>query len=555
MLDTLKTLVPEDTDMPPRARELQFRELFRTGEIYDVKAANGQSALFEFHVEQNEAGEYIPLAKRKPSVRYGLAQIIVSDTTALLFGEGHFPAIEVTVGKAKAGKADKTAKQAGELIDDILADLIKETKLQAVMLDGAVKGSVGSVVYWLRVLKGRVFISTMGTHNLTPEWDPEEPDKLLKVVEKYKVKGAVLMALGYTIHKDDTHADFWFQRTWDRAREIWYLPWPVKMEKNVWVARGYPAPETEDPKRTPKAHNLGLVPMVWVRNLPGGNDIDGECTFRAAMSNAVEIDYQISQGGRGLKYSSDPVLHIRDPGYESIGGAVAIAAGPPRVGPAPPGAAPVVPRGIRKGADRALVTGPNSEAKLLEINGTAAKAVEDYVRFMREISLELCGGNRTSPERLTGAQSGRAMEMMNQSLIWVADKLRSSYGEGALVDLLKMVLAANQVYDLMIAGETHPKGTLPKPEKARISLKWPPWYPPTAADDANEAIAIKTHREAGILSRETGVRKIAPRYDIEDPIEEMDRIDADLQADTEREIETQTAIKPPASPRIAKEAA
>ena len=33
---------------------------------------------------------------------------------------------------------------------------------------------------------------------------------------------------------------------------------------------------------------------------------DGACTFRAAIETQIEIDYQLSQAGRGLKYSSDP---------------------------------------------------------------------------------------------------------------------------------------------------------------------------------------------------------------------------------------------------------
>lgn len=546
MLDTLKALIPEDKDMPARAREIHFRELFRTSDIYDIKV-NGQPALAEFHQEQRANGEYIPLAQRKPSVRYGLAQIIVDNTTALLFGEGHFPNIEIVIGRGQ--KAEK----AGEVVDDILGDLIKETKLQLTMLDGAVRGSVGSVAFHFRVLKGRIFIAPMSTRNLTPEWDEEAPDTLKRVVEKYKVTGAALIALGYPINPDDAQVMFWFQRVWDREREIWFLPWPVNMSAEDRRKRGYPDPETEDKSKS-KDHKLGFVPIEWVKNLPGGDDIDGECTFRAAMSNAVEIDYQVSQGGRGLKYSSDPVLHIRDPGYQTIGGAITTTgAAPGASGPSAWGT--LTSKGMVKSANRALVTGPNSDAKLLEINGTAAKAVEDYARFMREISLELCGGNRTSPEKLSGAQSGRAMEMMNQTLIWVADKLRASYGEGALVNLLKMVLAANQQMDLLIAGETYGKGTLPKPAKARISLKWPPWYPVTAADTANEATAIATLREAGVLSRETAVRHIAPRFDIEDPMQEVERIDADLKSDQEREIETQTAIKPPAPPRIAKEAA
>ena len=59
---------------------------------------------------------------------------------------------------------------------------------------------------------------------------------------------------------------------------------------------------------------LGFVPMVWIRNLPSGtDDVDGECTFEAAISTIMEMDYQLSQAGRGLKYASDPTLLIKEP--------------------------------------------------------------------------------------------------------------------------------------------------------------------------------------------------------------------------------------------------
>jgi len=544
MLDTIKALIPEDSDMPARSREIHIRELFRTGEIYDVKDSGGQPALREFHEERNSNDDYVPLHKRKPSVRYGLAAIIVNDTTSLLFGDDHFPAFEIKKIEKRLGKKPKRRKPGaepsvaeveadafGEQIDDVLQDLKKEIRLQQIMLEGAVIGSAGSVCFTFRVLKGRIFVKPVSTKDLTPEWDPEEPDKLLRVVEKYKVRGAALRAMGYVVEEKDLNRQFWFQRIWDRQREIWFIPWPVLRQKGDELT-AYPEGPTEDASRT-ISHSLGFVPMVWAKNLPGGDDIDGECTFRLGMQNALEIDYQISQGGRGLKYSSDPTLHIRDPGYESIG------AGTP----------------IVKGGDNALVTGPDSEVKLLEISGTASKAVEDYARFVREITLELCGGNRTTPEKLSGAQSGKAMELMNQGLIWVTKRLRTSYGDGALVDILKMVLDANQVFPLRIGGIQYDKGDLPASSKVSVNLVWPAWYPPTAADDANEATAIKTNREAGVLSRETAVRKLASRYDIEDPMEEIDRIDHDLQLDADREIETQTAIKPPASPKLAKDAA
>jgi len=65
------------------------------------------------------------------------------------------------------------------------------------------------------------------------------------------------------------------------------------------------------------SHGLGFVPVVWIRNLPGysstGDPNDGMCTFRAAIDTQIEIDYQLSQAGRGLKYSSDPTLLLKEP--------------------------------------------------------------------------------------------------------------------------------------------------------------------------------------------------------------------------------------------------
>jgi hypothetical protein len=57
----------------------------------------------------------------------------------------------------------------------------------------------------------------------------------------------------------------------------------------------------------------------------------------------------------------------------------------------------------------------------------------DWVKGLREIALEGAGGSRANADKLSAAQSGRAMELMNQALIWLADKLRISYGEGALL--------------------------------------------------------------------------------------------------------------------------
>jgi hypothetical protein len=59
---------------------------------------------------------------------------------------------------------------------------------------------------------------------------------------------------------------------------------------------------------------------------------------------------------------------------------------------------------------------------------------------------------------------------------------------------------------------------------ARLSLDWPPWYPPTTADQLAEAQTLSTLAAAGQISRETAVRTIADSYGVHDVPAELARI-------------------------------
>src|ERR1700761_8342222 len=188
MFDTLCDLVPHDNDYPPRVRKLTILERVLDGTLYDVLP-------YHFHEERSESGEYIPLRNRRPSVRYALCRIVVEDSVSLLFSEGHFPTIDC---------ADRAIRAS-------LADIAKETRLNLTMTEAAIRGAIGSVAIVMRVLRGRVFFDVLDTTYLTPEWDPQEPDTLLRVTEKYKVPGAQLASGGYEIADDAI--DYWFTRT------------------------------------------------------------------------------------------------------------------------------------------------------------------------------------------------------------------------------------------------------------------------------------------------------------------------------------------------------
>ena len=463
MFETICQQIGSDADYAERVRRLDILQRVLEGRLYDVLP-------YEFHEERGAGGEYIPIRQRRPSVRYPLARIVVDDSVSLLFGDGQFPAVDCADARVRT----------------LFGDLAREAGLNGVMLEAARAGSVGSVAIWLRVLRGRVFFRVLDTKFLIPEWDPQEPDRLLRVTERYKVTGGVLTQRGYA--DCEPNGMYWFQRSWDDQAETWFMPIPA----------GDARTESEIDAERSVRHGLGFVPVVWIRNLPGGlgsadNDVDGACTFAAAVETSIEIDYQLSQAGRGLKYSSDPLLLIREPA-------------------APDGE-------LIRGGGNALVVGQGGDAKLLEIGGTASQAVIEYVRTLREYALEGVHGNRASADRLSAAQSGRALELMNQGLIWLVDRLRVSYGAG-LLQLAGMVVRASEVFPLRVLGET----IAPLDAGPRLSLKWPRWTTPTSEDRQRDAQTLANLTETKLLSRATAIKSVAGTYDIEDVPDELARI-------------------------------
>jgi len=461
MFQTICDLIPVDPECSVRARRLVVMRRVLDGTLYDVLP-------YEFHDERSSSGEYIPLRRRRRSVRYALSRVVVEDSVALLFSDGHMPAVI----------------SPDAVVRDALAALGRECRLNQVMTEAAIRGSVGSACVLLRILRGRVFLDVLDTAWLVPVWDVEAPDSLASVTERYKVPGADLAAAGFEV--PDTGATYWFQRRWDAFDETWFLPQVVGDVEGPVV----------DSMRSVR-HGLGFVPLVWVRNLPGGEAPDGACTFRAAVETGIEIDYQLSQAGRGLKYSSDPTLLIKEPaGIEGD---------------------------LVRGAGNALVVSEKGDARLLEIGGTAAGAVLDYVRVLRELALEGMHGNRADANRLGAPQSGRALELMNQGLVWLADSLRVSYGE-AVLQLCRMMLRAGNVYPLVVGGRT--LGALDA--EAELRLAWPPWYPATSEDRARDATTLVALVAAGQLSRETARRLLAADWGLVDVTGEQARVDREL---------------------------
>lgn len=463
MFKTLSARIPRDTDLPDRVHRLQCLSAILDGTMYD-------SLPHPFSMERNGAGEYIPLADRRPSVQYPLSRNIVTESTGLVFSASKFPFIDCEERETR----------------ELMGTIVREIGLVQTMLDASIRGSVGSIALYLRVLKGRIYVDSRDTRYLTPIYDPEAPDTLLRVIERYKVKGAELIASGYL--GLDPLADYWFQRHFERDGEVWFQP-QLKTDADDGKA---PIP---DDSRT-VMHHLGFVPMEWIRNLPGSpHEVDGCSTFAPAISAQIEIDYHLSQLGRGLKYSSDPTLVLKSPSEDGQ---------------------------IVRGAANAMVLDTDGDAELLQLDGKASEAVLDYVRTLREFGLESVRGNRTSPEKLSAAQSGRAIEVMNAALYHLADDLRLTYGRG-LLNLLAMIVKASNTVPLTVAG----KAVDPIPADTVLNLRWPEYVVRDAEDKQAQATQIEILVRTGVISRETATAVIANDFSIHDLPAELARIKAD----------------------------
>jgi hypothetical protein len=483
MFNYLKSTIDWDKDLPERAKMIDLFTRVYEGELYN-------HLRFFFFQERDFSGNYIPINRRQPSVQTNFCKLVVDTSVSLLFGTDHFPAI--------VHKDDSVREK--------LEEAIKYYHLQELMILASTIGAVGSVCIFVRVYEGVLNFEARSTKNLTPVFDKKYPRRLEKLSERYKVKGNVLLQNGYTATQIKKPSGvYWFEREWDDVNETYYLP---------YLCNDKDAKKKVDAKRS-SGHGLGFVPVLWIKNLPNvkADSVDGACTFPpSVIDSQVEFDYQMSQVGRALKYSGDPllVLKLEDDMPVTQANAQPDENGQPRI--------------IRSAAN-SLVLSPDDEAKLLEISGDGAKAVLEYTRTLREYIMECLGGNRSNADKVNAAQSGKAMQAMNQALIWLADKLRISYGESGFVDLLNMIV---DISNLPGKGIDIGNGYLQNLDKQeKISLRWPAWYPDTPGDKVQSANALKTLADGGFISTETGTKVIADDYQIVDISKEITQIEAD----------------------------
>ena len=453
-----------------RKLELYFYDLVLTGEHYN---------LLNYQFTHNDPG--VSMHEKAPSIKYNLCSKVAEDSAGLLFADSHFPMISC--------KDEETR--------DVIRLITKAAKLPEVMLEAATFGSIGSVAILVGVVSEQIFFKVLKTINLTPVYDNDKTKNLVKVIEEKTFRGDDLKTLGYTIKKELLSEAFVVIREWNSSEEIVYHP-VLKYEFD----NNFDYSKLRIDKERTTSHNLGFVPIVWIKNLPCEDIIDGDCTFRKAIDISLQIDYLLSQGARGLYYSSEPTLVLKKPNV-------------------PMGSALVYGNG------NVIDLPPDGDAKLLELEGGAVQSIVAYVKALREFGLESIHGNRVDTSKLSVAQSGKAMEMMIEDLIWLTDKLRISYGEIGLVKLICMSLKIINKTKVKVSGKYLPDVK----EDEIITLVWSSWFSATPDDVQKLSVGNSNLYNNGLLSKKTIVDNLSPIFHIEDASKEIDQIDEDIKGE------------------------
>lgn len=485
--------------------------------------------------KEEVSGKFVKMWERSPSIRLNLPKLGATVSSRKLF----------------AGKHKPQLNHDDEKVTDAIEWLGHASKIDWHFLDAAKNGQQGSAAITLSLVEPTdgndqteliPVLSVWPGKDCTPRLD--DADRLTELQVAYTIKGYEWLGLRNGVVNDwqnepiDPKGDYWFVRRWSKEDIVTLKPmlegdWnPVDAQWDD-VMQGH---ERVVPELT-NVHKLGLLPAIWIRNLPNGCANDGIATFDGALSNCVHLDYTLSQLGRGINYMGSPQLMVKGRilNYERQQGGVHV------FGPA---------HMLNLPADRSEPGGAGqsgADAKLIEMSGAGIQVgMEQWVEKVKHWTLEAVQLSRKDPNTLNGQMSGRAMEMLDEDFIDLVQVLRCTYGEYAYQDIFKLMLK-------LLVMKKHPKvAGLTDKMIDEIKLEWPRLYAPDPQEVLFLTQAIQAAITAGLMDNVQGADWLGTQIDTKFEPVDMPSPAEQQQQQMEHEVKLKqvaSAAKPASKPK------
>jgi len=435
----------------------------------------------------------VPVSRRRPPAVYALPQIIVQRYTAMLFGEEGFPQLFVE-DDPDSEDFIRAVAEAAEA-----ADIWGEARD-----DGGQRGT--AIVSWAWV-DGE---PRLEVHDARYCW-------VLEWADAQRCVPAVVLKIWQTCEPGIgsegqlVEADGWFAREWSVGLNG--APGQDRLYRYV--------PESgREPARWELGGDVvtfdGPCPVTWVQNgrRKDRHDGLGDYEGQEGMLDALNLTMCATIGGTAINADPTLVLHMEKRGDGSVA----------------------------KGGHNVIWS--EKGADYLEISGSSTEAGLKTTDKVKAFALEAADVTLLDPEKMAGAaQSGEALRRLLFPMVKHAQKLRKQYGagitralEGLLVQAQAMVRrASNTVFKLPPAVEKEVEDdngvarekiirTTPRKPGAgtRVTLKWPPFFPPSSADLLAEVNAIQAaNGQKPVISMRTAVEKAAPIFGVKDVDQEL----------------------------------
>lgn len=448
----------------------------------------------ELPTHYDKDSQELTLRERQPGVNLRVNKKVVDTVNKYLFGADKLPNFRVSKlpdGDNNEREPETPADQAQlDLVNGEIAKIRRWSQLNKYMSEiGRLGLTQGTIALAGHVFEGNVWAEVLEVADAQPIFGRDDrkvaienglqEDDLLSLVEYWAEEIEAEEADGeptYKIHK----------RQWDLESTIEFVPVDVDTLEGVIVAD---LEWVEDSERSVK-HGLGFVPVVWIRNRIVANSAWGAPLVGAAeQALEDEINYTMTQAGRGVRYSSEPTPILKD--------VVNLA----------------FDDKIRRGGDQSIqitsaTNGPEAAVTLLEMSGAGQAAASAYVAELAKRFDQAVGVVEHDPEKALGALSGTALERLMGPLIATVADLREVYGAG-LARWFELMLRTQGI------------------EGYTVEAHWPRVVEPTLDELSAVSNALLALYNGGLMLREDAIQILSHWTGADDVGAYIERLDAE----------------------------
>lgn len=437
--------------------------------------------LQKWEVSNQEGMPYTPIRMRKPRVIYNLPKRVCVTFASKLVGENVFPTFKI----------EGTGQQ--ELEDqEFLKLLVEECGLKSIMPAAMRKmAAAGAVLLRFRINDfGAVRMEVFDSNVCYPTFDDNNELEVVRIRYTYD---DVLER-----DKDGKPLEKWFQLDLGKGSDILYDN-PLYDKDSVPV---FKAVNQVD-------HQLGYVQAEWFRTCEDRHHIDGESLLGGgACSLFDEINYSLSQSSQAVSYGQEPQLAFKGMDVGAISQ-------------------------LERTSSRAWNLGREGEAKFLETDLMAVERAQDMRDRVRLAVQDVSRIILQDPEKLVGsAQSGRAMEILNEPLVDLITEIRPLVGKRMSSMLLKLAVACIRNVRMGLPAPVQVPPNYVPINFPTMKLVWPKIFEETTEDIQKRTAIAVSAANANIVSRKKAIEFVARHFDITDVEAEMAAIESQKQFNT-----------------------